>query len=70
MPSPLESLTAELGVLPPGVERLPEAEQARFLEAFRSAKARQREALEAAIDDGMHHVPALLRRAFRRMLFP
>lgn len=67
----IEELTTELGgATTPGVAELPEADQARLLAALREAKVRQRAALDAAIESGLGHVPALLRRPFRKMLFP
>ena len=46
------------------------AQRAQLLEAVRAAKRRQREALRAAIEEGMSFVPALLRIPLKRILFP
>ena len=70
-PSPHEELSEELGgPLPPGLAALSDADVTHLLTSVHAAKARQREALREAIDSGLSMVPALLRRAVRKALFP
>lgn len=49
---------------------LTETELNTLLQSVRVAKRKQKDALKAAIDEGMSFVPALLRIPLRRILFP
>lgn len=52
------------------LDALPAEAQARLLDDIRATRARQKQALDAAIDQGLAMTPALLRGALRRILFP
>ena len=67
----LADTQAELGLADPGpLAGLSAAQLARLRDALRAAKLRDRAALDAAIASAMGRVPALLRGAVRRILFP
>jgi len=67
----LADTQAELGPAAPGLlAGLSSAQLARLRDALRAAKLRDRAALDAAIASAMGRVPALLRGAVRRILFP
>ena len=70
-PKKTDELASELSGLDAAViAPLSVAERAQLLEAIRNAKRRHREALRAAIEQGMGFVPALLRIPLKRILFP
>lgn len=58
------------GAGPEALAALSAAEQTRLLKMLRAAKQSQKDALKAAIDEGMSFVPALLRIPLKRILFP
>lgn len=63
-----EALKAELGgELPPGLEGLDAASQARLAKTLRDARQRQQKHLGEAIDEALKHIPALLRGPIRRL---
>lgn len=66
----LAELQRELGGRDPLPASLTDADARKLLDSLRTAKARERAALKAAIDEGMSFVPALLRIPLRRILFP
>jgi hypothetical protein len=71
-PSPLlPELAAELrGADLSAIGDLPSAAQTQLLDAIRTTRKRQQQALDAAIDQGLSMTPALLRGALKRILFP
>lgn len=68
----LDALRAELGEEERGLNflsALPAAAQARLAQDLHAARVRQRDALNAAINNGMRMVPALLRGPLKKILF-
>jgi hypothetical protein len=64
-------LAAELrGADLSAIAELPADAQRQLLDAIRSARKRQQQALDAAIEQGLSMTPALLRGALKRILFP
>jgi hypothetical protein len=65
-----DGLRAELGADPPPglIAQLDEAALEELAFAVRTAKARQREALDRAEDGALRHLPRLVRRALRTVL--
>ena len=66
----LQQLTRELGRAPAGLESLSEAELRRLADTLHDSRRRQEEQVRRAMEGTLHHVPALLRGAVRRVLFP
>jgi hypothetical protein len=65
----LEALRRELGSPPPqGVAVLADADLTTLAAAVDAARAEQREAMAAAGDAALGHIPALLRRPLRKLL--
>jgi hypothetical protein len=57
------------GTVPDELEGLTEKELKGFAAILQSAKRRQSEQLEAAVDEALEIVPRLLRRPVRKILF-
>lgn len=67
--TPLDQLTHVLGSSPPvGTARVDDATVARLVEAVRDARQQQAEALVAAVDEALRHVPFPLRGVVRKVL--
>ncbi|HEX8976935.1 MAG TPA: hypothetical protein VF781_10520 [Solirubrobacteraceae bacterium] len=65
----LEALRAHLGDAPPaGLRSLPDVHLADLADAISQARRHQREALAAAGDRALSHVPRLLRGPIRRVV--
>lgn len=65
----LEALRRELGSPPPqGVAALADADLAALAAAVNAARAEQREAMAAASEAALGHIPALVRRPLRKLL--
>ena len=66
----VDQLRDELGAEPSkGLKELDPAEQERLAELLAVARRRQRQELEAAIDQGLGFVPRLARGAVKKALF-
>lgn len=64
-----EALRAHLGgAPPPGLRTLPDIHLADLTDAISEARRRQREALAAAGDRALGHIPRLLRGPIRRVV--
>jgi hypothetical protein len=57
------------GTAPDGLEALTEDELIEFAAIVKTAKRRQSQELEAAVEEALDIVPRLLRGAIRRILF-
>ena len=67
--SEFEALRARLGDAPPtGLRTLPKVHLADLTDAINEARRRQREALAAAGDRALGHIPRLLRGPIRRVV--
>jgi hypothetical protein len=65
-----DALTVALGTTPPKeLKVLSKAERARLVELIEAAKASQSAALDEAIEDGLSHLPRLLRLPARLLIF-
>ncbi|MGH3739279.1 MAG: hypothetical protein ACRDT6_27315 [Micromonosporaceae bacterium] len=70
MDDPLRELRTELGTpLPEGLDVFPAADAAQLATAVRDARARQRKALHAAVDEGLGLLPFLMRGTIKKILF-
>jgi hypothetical protein len=68
--APRDALSSALGATPPqGLKTLSESDRARLAELVEAAKARQSASLDRAIEDGLAHLPRLLRRPARLLIF-
>jgi hypothetical protein len=66
----LRALEAELGGrAPEGLEALKDSDLRAFTALLRDAKARQSEALQAAIEEALEIVPRMVRGPVRKILF-
>jgi hypothetical protein len=66
----LRALEGELGGrAPEGLEALKESDLRAFAALLRDAKARQSEALQAAIEEALEIVPRMVRGPVRKILF-
>lgn len=71
MSDALERLSAALqgAGLPEPLGDLSDDEILRLVQSVERLKAHQESELERAVDDALSHIPALLRRSVRKMLF-
>ncbi len=70
MSGPLDGLRKELGTSPPAaIAALTASEIETLSSLLVSARERQRDALERAVDDGLGFLPRLLRGAVKKALF-
>lgn len=66
-----QRLTGELGSPPPeGLHALSAAELCAWADTLARSRSRQRKNLSAALEHALSFVPALVRGAVRRILFP
>ena len=56
--------------LPAGVAELPDAQQQALAELLRECRERQSRELEQTLEEALGYVPALMRGAVKRILFP
>ncbi|GEM_PF-1815282 len=66
----LENLSRALGAEPPAeLAQLDEDELQQLAEAVESMHQHQEQALEYAMEQALSHIPAMLRKTVRRILF-